>query len=77
MRRTVAFVLCLVLLFGSSFSAMATDMPDYDTDGGSYTDSDPAPDPGPDSTDSGDSWDSGSSGGGFDGGGSGGGLVLF
>jgi len=59
-------------------TVMTTDMPDTsgDDNSGPFIEPSPTPDPGPDSTDSGDSWDSGSSGGGFDGGDYGG-TVLF
>ncbi|MDN5278783.1 MAG: hypothetical protein PWR01_2748 [Clostridiales bacterium] len=91
MKKSIIFSLCLMFLLSTvtaTFAAglnqtghnvKATDMPYYPDDSsdgsGPYTDSDSSDDSGPDSTDSGDSWDSGS--GGFadpDGSGSG---VLF
>lgn len=90
MRKIMVIALGIMFLTSTASTTLAstkcsfkavktTDMPDYpdnDNDGGPYTDPEPTPDPGPDSTDSGDSWDSGSSGGGFDGGDYGG-TVLF
>lgn len=89
MKKAVLLSFCMMLVVSSAMASFAdlgrnhnvivktTDMPDYpDNDGGPFTDPDTGNDSGPDSTDSGDSWDSGSDDGFADPDGSGGGVLF-